>query len=61
VELSQLKEVGDSKIFTTVKVTRGKGAIQTNDKLQAKRILGEPTAEWTMKATQLGVRVTRIR
>lgn len=50
--------VGQSRISATI-VTASTGSVHLA-KRQARRILGDPTAQWSVKATTRGMRVTRL-
>lgn len=52
--------VGDSKIAEHIKSVRGKGQMGTNTKIAARRFLGNDAADWSVRSTSQGVRVTRI-
>lgn len=58
VELSEL-EVGDSRVFAVANYTKHRSAYQVA-KNQARRILGDETADWAYKITSKGARVSRI-
>lgn len=59
-ELASLK-VGESIIAKTLKSTRGVGQMGSNTKISARKILGNPYADWSVETTIKGVRLTRLK
>ena len=60
VEMASLKP-GSSIISRTLTSTRSKGAMGSETKITARRILGNPEADWSVKMTTKGVRLTRTK
>ena len=58
-EIASLR-VGESKIAEHIKSTRSTGALGTNHKISARRLLGNDSADWRLRSTNQGVRITRI-
>ncbi len=59
VELASLKP-GESKIAESLKTVRGKGSMGGNAKVAARKLLDNFRADWTVRMTTRGVRLTRL-
>lgn len=59
-ELISLKP-GETVLSKTLKSVRGAGQMGGNTKVQARKALGDPNADWSVKQHGSGVRLTRIR
>lgn len=59
VELASLVP-GQSVIAKTIRSTRGKGQMGQNTQVQARRILDDKDAKWSVKATAEGILLTRV-
>lgn len=58
-ELASLR-VGETIVSKTLLTTRGAGQMGSNTKVQARKLLNEPKADWTVKSFNGKVRLTRI-
>lgn len=52
---------GDSIISAAQTSTRGAGQMGSNSKIMARRYLHDPEADWTVRMTTKGIRLTRIK
>ena len=52
---------GESKIGVAIKAVGTVDSLGTNHKAKARRMLGQADADWTVRSTTKGVRVTRVR
>lgn len=59
-ELASLK-VGETIVSKTLLTTRGKGQMGSNTKVQARKLMNNPEADWTVKSYNGKVRLTRIK
>lgn len=59
-ELASLKP-GESIISKTILSVRSKGQLSSNNKIMARRVLNDEKADWTVKQTNKGVRLTRLQ